>query len=33
MAQSTKRRGRIFILIAIILILGVAALYLLIVRP
>jgi len=33
MAQSTKRRGRIFILIAIILILGVAALYLLVVRP
>lgn len=33
MAQSTKRRGRVFILIAIILILGVAALYLLIVRP
>ncbi len=33
MAQSTKRRGRIFIFIALILILGVAALYLLVVRP
>ncbi len=33
MAQSTKRRGRIFILIALILILGVVVLYLFVVRP
>lgn len=33
MAQSTKRRGRIFIIIALILILGVAVLYLFVVRP
>lgn len=33
MAQSSKSRGRIFILIAIILILGVGALYLFVVRP
>ncbi len=33
MAQSTKRRGRIFILIALILILGVVVVYLFVVRP
>jgi Flp pilus assembly protein CpaB len=33
MAQSSRRRGRIFILIAVILILGVLALYFVVVRP